>query len=403
MPPIAVEWLNLLVRWTHVIAGILWIGDSFLFMWMDKSLVPPSRPRPGDVVGELWMVHSGGFYEVVKRRKLLPDELPASLHWFKWEAYATWISGFFLLGIVYFLSGGVYLVDPAVSRIGLPLGVALSLGLLVAGWFVYDGLCRSPLAKRPLLLGLIGFALIVAVAFGLSRLVSGRATFVLTGAMLGTIMVANVWRVIIPGQNAMLAATRAAAPVDTSHGARAKLRSTHNHYLTFPVLFTMLSNHFPSTYGHPWNWLVLVLMMVFAAAIKYVMNFRAKSHPAVALAGAAALIAVIVLTARPPHAAGVATAATGGAPVSFATAHAILERRCVTCHATHPSNPSFPQPPSGIVLEDPARIRALAPRILARAVVTRTMPLGNLTGMTEEERAQLGAWIAQGAPIDDVR
>lgn len=394
------EWLNLLLRWAHVIAGILWIGDSFLFMWMDKSLVPPTRARSGDVVGELWMVHSGGFYEVVKRRKLAPEEMPASLHWFQWEAYSTWITGFFLLGVVYFMNRGVYLIDPTVSRIGLPAAIALSLGLLFGGWFVYDALCRSPLARRPALLGVITFTLLVLMTFGLSRVVSGRATFVLTGAMLGTIMAANVWRVIIPGQEAMLAATRAGREVDVSHGVRAKLRSTHNHYLTFPVLVAMLSNHFPSTYGHSLNWLVLVLLIVFAAAVKYVMSFRSKSHPAVTLAGALALVALIVLTARAPGNASVAVPVSDAAPVPFATARAIIERRCVNCHAARPANPSFPQPPGGVVLEDPARIRTLAPRILARAVVTKTMPLGNVTGMTEEERAQLGAWIAQGAKVE---
>jgi uncharacterized membrane protein len=401
--PVAVEWLNLLVRWTHVVAAILWIGDSFLFMWMDKSLKPPTRTRPGAVVGELWMVHSGGFYEVVKRRKLAPDELPETLHWFMWESYATWISGFFLLGIVYFLSGGVYLAEPQAGGVSLPVAIAISLGLLVAGWLVYDALWRSPLARTPALAAAISFALIVATAFGLSRVVSGRATFILVGATLGTIMTANVWRVIIPGQNAMLAATRAGRDVDVSHGERAKRRSTHNHYLTFPVLFAMLSNHFPSTYGHPLNWLVLTLLIVFGAALKYVMNFRARSNPAIALAGAAALVAVIVMTARVPGAAVQAHPVDGGTPVSFATAHGILARRCLNCHAAKPSNPSFPQPAGGIVLEDPRRIQALAPRILARAVTTKTMPLGNLTGMTEEERAQLGAWVAQGARIDGGR
>ena len=403
MPTPALEWLHLAARWIHVIAAIMWIGDSFLFMCMDRSLVAPSRPREGDVVGELWMVHSGGFYEVVKRRVLAPGEMPRTLHWFMWEAYTTWITGMLLLGIVYYFSGGVYLIDRSVSGLGLGAAIGISLGLLVAAWLVYDALWRSPLARSPALAAGVGFALIVATSYGLTRIYPGRAAFIQLGAMLGTIMVTNVAHVIIPAQRAMVAATRAGRAADAALGVRAKQRSTHNHYLTLPVLFTMLSNHFPSTYGSRHAWLVLALLVITGTALKYVMNYRARSHPSVVLAGAAALVAAVALTARPSPGTRAAASYRDAAPVAFAEVRAIIERRCLTCHATHPSNPSFPQPPSGIVLEDPRRIQSLAPRILVRAVETRTMPLGNLTGMTEEERATLGAWIAQGARIDGAR
>jgi len=403
MPTPALEWLHLAARWIHVIAAIMWIGDSFLFMWMDRSLVAPSRPREGDVVGELWMVHSGGFYEVVKRRVLAPGEMPRTLHWFMWEAYTTWITGMLLLGIVYYFSGGVYLIDRSVSGLGLGAAIGISLGLLVAAWLVYDALWRSPLARSPALAAGVGFALIVATSYGLTRIYPGRAAFIQLGAMLGTIMVTNVAHVIIPAQRAMVAATRAGRAADAALGVKAKQRSTHNHYLTLPVLFTMLSNHFPSTYGSRHAWLVLALLVITGTALKYVMNYRARSHPSVVLAGAAALVAAVALTARPSPGTRAAASYRDAAPVAFAEVRAIIERRCLTCHATHPSNPSFPQPPSGMVLEDPRRIQSLAPRILVRAVETRTMPLGNLTGMTEEERATLGAWIAQGARIDGAR
>ena len=403
MPTPALEWLHLAARWIHVIAAIMWIGDSFLFMWMDRSLVAPSRPREGDVVGELWMVHSGGFYEVVKRRVLAPGEMPRTLHWFMWEAYTTWITGMLLLGIVYYFSGGVYLIDRSVSGLGLGAAIGISLGLLVAAWLVYDALWRSPLARSPALAAGVGFALIVATSYGLTRIYPGRAAFIQLGAMLGTIMVTNVAHVIIPAQRAMVAATRAGRAADAALGVKAKQRSTHNHYLTLPVLFTMLSNHFPSTYGSRHAWLVLALLVITGTALKYVMNYRARSHPSVVLAGAAALVAAVALTARPSPGTRAAASYRDAAPVAFAEVRAIIERRCLTCHATHPSNPSFPQPPSGIVLEDPRRIQSLAPRIQVRAVETRTMPLGNLTGMTEEERATLGAWIAQGARIDGAR
>ena len=400
MPTFVLEWLNLVLRWIHVIAGIMWIGDSFLFMWMDRSLRPPTRPRDGAVVGELWMVHSGGFYEVVKRKYLAPNEVPASLHWFMWEAYTTWISGFFLLGVVYYFGGGVYLVDRSVSGIGVGAAIALSLTLLVVGYLVYDLLWSSPLASRPAVAGLISFALIVAAAWGLTHVFSGRAAFVHVGALLGTIMAANVGHHVIPAQRKMLAATRAGQPVDVTLGERAQRRSIHNHYLALPVLFTMLSSHFPATYSHPLSWLVLTLLIIVGAAAKYVMNFRGRSSRWVMAAGALALMAVIALTARVPGAATAGPDLRGAPPVSFAEAQAIIERRCVTCHAAKPSNPSFPEPPSGVVLEDPRRIQDLAPRIMVRAVVTKTMPLGNLTGMTDEERRVLGAWITQGAKID---
>jgi uncharacterized membrane protein len=400
MESAVLDWLNLLARWTHVLAAILWIGDSFLFMWMDGALVAPSRPREGAVVGELWLVHSGGFYEVVKRKFLAPSEMPASLHWFKWEAYTTWLSGFFLLGVVYYLGGGVYLIDRSVANLGVGAAIALSLAVLAGGWLLYDALWSSSLRERPRVAGALSFALLVAAAYGLTHVFSGRAAFLHFGALLGTIMAANVWRRIIPAQTQMLAATRAGTPVDVSLGLRAKRRSIHNHYLTLPVLFTMLSNHFPGLYGHRLNWLVLVLLCLFGAAFKYFMNVRARGNRLVLAAGALALIAVVALTTRPAPTRG-AAAAGAGEHVSFGTVQAILERRCVTCHSAHPSNPSFPAPPNGIILEDPRRIQSLAPRILERAVVTRTMPLGNLTGITDEERAQLGAWIAEGARIDD--
>jgi uncharacterized membrane protein len=400
MPPLALDWLNLLLRWTHVLAGIMWIGDSLLFMWMDRSLTAPRGQHSGAVVGELWMVHSGGFYEVVKRSRLAPAELPPTLHWFKWQAYATWISGFFLLGVMYYFGNGVFLVDLEHPGLTGPAAIALSLALLVVGWLVYDALWSSPLARRPRAATLISSVLLVGLAFGLTRVFGGRAAFLHFGAILGTIMVANVGRRIIPGQDRMIAATRAGTEVDTSHGARAKTRSIHNHYLTLPVLFTMLSNHFPMLYGHPYNWVVLVLLAVVGASAKYVMNARAGSNRWIVAAGVASLVAVIAMTARPE--AGVPGAATlARAPrVPFATAEAIVVRRCLSCHSTHPSNLAFAEPPNGVVFERPEFIQAMAPRLWVRAVATHTMPLGNLTGMTEDERRTLGAWIAQGARID---
>ena len=400
LPPLASEWLNLLLRWIHVLAAIMWIGDSLLFMWMDSSLSPPSRPRAGAVAGELWMVHSGGFYEVVKRRSLAPGEMPATLYWFKWQAYTTWITGLLLFVVVYYIGAGAYLVDPAVSRLGHGGGVAVSLGLMAASWIAYDRLWASPIGARPRVAVAISLALLAVAGWACVTLFASRAAYLQFGAMMGTVMAANVRFRIIPAQDQMLAATRAGTAVDLSLGVRAKTRSIHNHYLTLPVLFTMLSQHFPGTYGGRFALASLLLLVAFGMALKYVMNERGKSSRWVMAGGAAALIAAIGLAANSERAPAADPSLGNGREVRFTEVEAILQRRCVNCHASHPANPAFPQPPNGIILEDPRRVRALAPRILVRAVTTRTMPLGNLTGMTDEERLTLGAWIAQGARID---
>ena len=401
LPPLLLEWLGALLRAAHVLAGILWIGDSFLFMWMDASLEPPRADRArdpqgpaGSIVGELWMVHSGGFYEVVKRRSLTPAELPPNLYWFKWQSYSTWISGVFLLAVVYWLGGGAMLVDSG-SRLTRGTAVAVSAVTLVAGWLVYDAACRSPLRRRPALLAMLLVLAFAAVAYGLTRVFGARAAWLQAGAILGTIMAANVWRVIIPGQARMLAQTRAGEPVDTAPGVLAKARSTHNHYLTFPVLFLMLSQHFPAGYGHPLGWLVLLLVCGAGVALKYLMNKRGRSDWRAVAAGAAALVGAIVLTARPAPGAGAGAGSALGIAVPDEQAFAIVERRCTTCHSEHSSNPAFPQPPSGVMLDRPDRLRAMAPRVRVRAVETKTMPLGNLTGMTDAERDTLGAWLAK--------
>ena len=398
LPPLVIEWLNLLVRWIHVLAAIMWIGDSFLFMWMDSSLSAPAKPRAGAVAGEMWMVHSGGFYEVVKRRFLAPDEMPPALYWFKWQAYSTWITGFLLLAIVYYLGGGTYLVDPVLSKLGHGAAIIVSLAMMAAAWLLYDALWMSPLGRNARLATALSLLLVALAAWGSTAVFAGRAAYLQFGAIVGTVMAANVWRRIIPSQDQMLAATRAGTPVDTSLGLRAKSRSIHNHYMTLPVLFTMLSNHSPATYGHAQNAVVLLLIVVVGMALKYVMNFGRRSNRWIVAAGVGALAAAITMTVRTT--APTADPALAREPVvEWAEVQTILEQRCLTCHTAKPTHPAFPQPPSGIILEDPRRVRELAARILVRVVHTETMPLGNLTAMTPEERVRIGAWIAQGARI----
>lgn len=399
MPAIVLEWLNLLVRWVHVIAAIMWIGDSFLFMWLDSHLSKPKEGRDENVTGELWMTHSGGFYEVMKRKSLRKGESVGTLYWFKWESYTTWLSGFCLIAIVYWLGGAALLVDPSVSKLSAVAAVHVSLLLLPLGYLVYEGLWLTPLAKNQKAFAAVGLVLITALAWQLTQLFSGRGAFLQVGAMLGTIMTANVFFRIIPAQKHMLAATEAGTPVDTSYGLRAKGRSIQNHYLTLPVLFCMLSNHFPTTYGHPQPWAILGLLVVVGAGLKYVMNFRGQAHPFAIVGTAMALVVVIGLSVRGSDALSGLSAYEGKPKVSFATVNTIVQARCVTCHAAKPTSPMFPGPPNGIVLETPEQIALQADRMFVRSVATKTMPLGNLTGMTDEERAFIGAWVAQGKDV----
>lgn len=402
MSAVVQEWLNVMVRWAHVIAAIMWIGDSFLFMWLDsklrkveRKLEGPFVPAAGDVVGELYMAHSGGFYEVAKYKSL--PGIPKELHFFKWQSYMTWITGFLLLIIVYWAGGRAMLLDTT-STLHPHVARAVSLCTLVGGVSFYALLCRTPLIGNPKAFGVVGLGVVMAAAFGLAHVFTARATFLHIGAMVGTVMASNVFFIIIPAQRHMLAATRAGVPVDTSYGARAKQRSVHNHYATLPVLFTMLSNHFPGLYGHEQSWLVLGLVCVLGAGAKYVMNHGRATHPLVLVGTGLSFSAAAFLTI--PQRDDTLDALASGDKVSFATAQHIITTRCVSCHAVDPANPAFAAPPEGVVLETPAQIAANAERILVRAVQTETMPLGNMTGMTQPERKTLGAWILQGADIN---
>lgn len=392
MDPVLSEWLNLALRWVHVIAGISWIGSSFYFMWLDSHLAAPGAPR-ADVEGELWMVHSGGFYRVEKVR-IAPGQLPGTLHWFKWEALLTWVSGIFLLGLVYYLGGGGYLGDPAVAGIGVGATAAVMAGLLVVAWFVYDGFWDSRLA-RGTLGPLASFLLVVGVAFGLTRLLSGRAAFIHVGALLGTLMVANVWLRILPAQREMIAATESGRPADFALGARAKVRSVHNSYMTLPVVFLMLSNHYPSAYGHRLNWVILALLILIGAGVRHTMLVGGRARVWTLAPVAAAAAATVFVTAATP-----ARLGPPGGRVSFAEARAVINQRCLACHSATPLDRTFGPSPGGASFDTPESIRSFAARIKVRAVVSGTMPLGNKTAMTEAERELLGRWVDQGAPLE---
>jgi uncharacterized membrane protein len=388
------DWANLLLRWAHFIAGIAWIGSSFYFIWLDRALTKPAQAKAG-VEGDLWMVHSGGFYQVEKRRPG-PGEVPAVLHWFKWEAMLTWITGISLLVLMYYLSNA-YLLDPGISRIGRGTAIALGVALLVFGWLIYDALWRS-LARRPAVATAISLVLLTAVTVLLCRLLSGRAAFMHIGSLLGTIMVANVWMRILPAQHQMLAATRAGRPADFTLGERAKQRSVHNSYMTFPLLFIMLSNHFPATYASSVNWLVLLLLFVAGASVRHAMIGRGASSRWALVPAALALTGAMFFSTPKGAAARTPAAATDSVP-PFHAVRAVIAQRCQPCHSQYQSDRSLGPAPGGVTFDTPESVARLAERIRVRVVETKTMPLANKTGMTEDERALLGRWIAAGAPL----
>lgn len=393
-----IDWLNLLVRWLHLITGIAWIGASFYFVWLDNSIRPP---KPGSdlakrgVSGELWAVHGGGFYNPQKYL-VAPPELPAELHWFKWEAYATWLSGFSMLFIVYYFNASAMMIDKSVADLAPWQAIAIGIGTLVVGWTVYDLLCRSPLGRRDGMLGMVMFALIVLASYVLSTLLSGRAAYIHVGAMIGTIMVGNVLMVIIPGQRKLVDAMQRGESPDPAYGQRAKQRSVHNNYFTLPVLFIMISNHYAMTYSHAYNWLILAAIMAAGVLIRHFFNLKHKGQIAWAYpaAGVALLLAVAIAIAPHPAAAPLASA---GADVQFARVQAVIGERCISCHADRPTQPGFAAAPAGIMLQTPELIHKNAAKIYQQAVQLKAMPLGNLTHITDDERAAIGAWYESGA------
>ncbi len=392
------DWLALLVRWLHITAGIAWIGASFYFVWLDNHLKPlvTGEDSDPDVAGELWAVHGGGFYRSRKYR-VAPPVLPPTLHWFYWEAYTTWLSGFALLCLLYFVRAEAYLIDPVVASLTPLEAIAIAVGSLLLSWGVYDGLCRSALARRETaLLGTLA-ALFSALAFALCQLLSGRGAYMIFGASLGTIMVANVAMVIIPGQRELVRAREQGRPLDPAPGLRGKQRSVHNTYFTLPVLFVMISNHYAMTYGSRYNWLVLIALSVAGACVRAWFVARHKLEaprglaPAMpALAALVVMIFVVWLTAP----AAIREVSAVPAAADRDRVWLIVEQRCVPCHAIKPSQPGFSAPPNGLVLQSLDQVAAHAPQV-QQQLVNHTMPLANLTGMSDEERAVLLAWVAQ--------
>ncbi|MDJ0934141.1 MAG: urate hydroxylase PuuD [Kiloniellales bacterium] len=387
------EWLDLAVRWLHVIAGIAWIGSSFYFVHLDLSLKQRAG-LPEGAHGEAWQVHGGGFYNMVKYL-VAPVRLPDQLTWFKWEAYTTWLSGMALLVLIYYLQAELYMIDRGVLDLAPWQAVAISLVGLALGWFVYDLLCRSPLGRNDNALALVGLVFLTLLAWICAQVFSGRGAMMQMGALIGTIMVANVFFVIIPGQRKVVDALIAGDDPDPELGRRGKQRSLHNNYLTLPVIFVMIGNHYPLAFASRWSWLMLAIVLVIGAVIRHFFNQQHKGEAspwwtwAVAAAGMAGIVALSGLPA---------TEAEGEARADPAAVEEIVLSRCSMCHAAEPVWEGIALPPKGVILETPEEIRLQARAIDLQVVRTHAMPPGNITEISEEERRVLAAWIADGAP-----
>ncbi len=383
------DWLNLLIRWAHMIAGIGWIGTSFYFIALDQSLKRREKMKEG-VMGTAWEVHGGGFYHVEKFT-VAPKELPGDLIWFKWEAYLTWMTGFLLLVVQFYLDADAWMIDPAVMELESWQAIVISVASLAVGWFVYDGICRSPIGKRTTLLAAVGFIWILAAAYFYSQVFSGRTALIHVGAFIGTLMAANVFAVIIPYQRKITEALLAGQSPDPKFGAIGKQRSVHNTYLTLPVLVTMVSGHYPMLSAHPQTWLIVAFIIVGGACLRHALVSHEVGEPFSGYAWTlpvvlVALFAAIWLTSPQER-------DTSGLDVSDVEVMAIVQKHCVACHAANPKNEGFDAPPKDVVLENIDQLRRHSKQVVQFSVQTRAMPLGNETGMTDQERSQLGAWI----------
>jgi uncharacterized membrane protein len=396
MDIVVTESISAILRWLHVIAAVGWVGSSFYFIHLDLSLKPRAG-LPDGVKGEAWQVHGGGFYHMLKYL-VAPARMPDHLTWFKWEAYTTWLSGFALLVVVYYWSADLYLVDKSVLDVSAPAAAAIAFISLLAAWLGYEALCRSPLARREVLLALVGYVFLVALTFGFTRVFSGRGAFTQIGALIGTIMVANVFVIIIPFQKKTVAALIAGAAPDPRWGEIGKQRSVHNNYLTLPVIFLMLSNHYPLFFATRFNWAIVAIVLAIGPVIRHFYNMRheGKGSPwwtwAVAAAG---MIAVLLLSnAGPPQVTGAAPAAA-----RFAQVKDIVVSRCSMCHAAEPAWLGIATAPKGVRLDDADQIRRHARLIDLFAVRSHAMPPGNVTEITPHERQVIAGWLAAGAPM----
>lgn len=387
------EWMNLVVRWIHITFGIAWIGASFYFVFLENALNRTKDVRD-ELAGNLWAVHGGGFY-YVEKYKVAPKEIPKDLHWFKYEAYFTWLSGFCLLAIVYYFNANSYLIDPEVMALTPYQAIGISIASLIVGWVLYDQICKK-LANNKVVFTLLITLLLVLFAWFYSQVFSGRAAYIHFGAMIGTLMAANVFFVIIPGQKRMVAAAKKGLAPNPEDGKAAFIRSYTNNYFTLPVLFVMISNHFPSTFGNEYQWIVLIGITLGSAGIKHYLNLREKEQLSVWVFPISVLILLAV--------------ALGTAPVkpnfedckeevTLEQVSTIIQNRCTTCHSVNPTDAVWKVAPNGVKYDTQEQIYNLKDKIFQRVVVSKNMPFNNnQTEMTQAERDLINCWISQGAP-----
>jgi uncharacterized membrane protein len=392
---VVTEWASLIFRWLHVVAAMGWIGSSFYFIHLDLSL-KPGRDLPGGVKGEAWQVHGGGFYRIVKYL-VAPAAMPDELTWFKWEAYTTWLSGFVLMIIVYYLEADLFLVDKSVLDL-TPLQAGLfSFVSLAVAWLLYEAACRSGLARHELPFSVGGYLFLVGLTYAFTHVLSGRGAFNQIGAIIGTIMVANVFATIIPNQKKIVAALLKGETPEPELGEAGKLRSVHNNYLTLPVIVLMISNHYPLLFATRYNWLIVAIVLALGPVIRHFFNARHADKPSpwwVWGVAAAGMIAIAWLSAAGPR-----QAISSALPASpnFAAVEEIVSTRCSMCHAAEPVWDGIGTAPKGVLLDRADHIRRYARLIGRNAAWSNAMPPGNVTEMTPEERATIAAWLDAGA------
>ena len=387
------EWLNIVIRLMHITFGIAWIGASFYFVFLENALNRTDDVRD-ELAGNLWAVHGGGFY-YLEKYKVAPKTIPKHLHWFKYEAYFTWLSGFCLLFVVYYFNASALLIDKNVLDISAAQGISIGVGSFILAWLIYDLMCKSRLIKNQLAFSIIGFLILIGFAFFYCHVFSARAAYIHFGAMIGSIMVANVFFVIIPGQKEMVRCAKLGIPLDPSLGKKALARSLHNNYFTLPVLFVMVSNHFPSTFGYEYPWLILGIISLGAAGVKHYLNLKEKKQLNVWILP----VSVVILLAASFISAPSTNPNECKKEVSFSEVNDIIQKRCVQCHSATPTDDVYKVAPNGVMYDTPEDILKKKDLIMQRVVLTKTMPQNNKTNITEEERNTIRCWIDQGASL----
>lgn len=386
------EWMNIIVRWMHITFGIAWIGTSFFFVFMENSL-HKNKNKP-ELKGDLWMLHGGGFW-FVEKYQVAPKVMPMGVHWFKYEAYFTWLTGFALLFVVYYFNAEGMLLNPSMEGLTGIWGIVIAIASLAVGYAIYHFLSLTPLLKKPLLFGIVLFLILIGFAYFYTQIFNARAAYIHFGALIGTLMAGNVFFVIIPAQKAMVQATKDGTYLDPAIGNFAGLRSFHNNYFTLPVIFVMISNHFPSTFGHEHPWLILAILSLGSAGVKHYLNLKEKNQASVWVMPVAILILLSAAFLTAP-------AKIGGEckTVNFTEIWPIIQERCVSCHSSNPTDDVWTAPPNGVVYDTPKDITKLTDKIMQRVVITKTMPQNNKTGILPEEREAIRCWIEQGASIE---